>query len=359
MSLRALTWAMEHAGCPNSSAKLVLLAFANFANEQDHAYPTTGTIARLTKLDPKTVRAAIDGLEALRLLIDTGHRVGRTRQVKVYQLATQTPPIPEAFLKGAVSGGLYAGKASVFPAKGTQNWEAEPVMEPIPLTDPNGSVVPKGTDERVFNQEKRENGSGRSRAHRIPADWAPPPVDQLAPKAGALARQWPAGAYDGEAEAFVNYWLGEAGAKARKLNWDRTWTNWVASVSARVLRAAKAGVRHATPADAASGPPRATQPVAERAQEDRTSREIREALNQIVGAQISARYFDESAILVSDDTLRIVTTSRFASAYVDANFQQELLQAARRSTAPVSFIRTEITRSGRGRAVPVSQGETA
>lgn len=102
----------------------------------------------------------------------------------------------------------------------------------------SASIAPKGQTQR---------------ASRIPADWAPPPIASLPPKARALAEQWPDGAYEAEAEAHHNFWLSEGGARARKVDWTRAWCNRIVQISAAVLRSAKAGVRYpAAPKPAAS-----------------------------------------------------------------------------------------------------------
>lgn len=103
-----------------------------------------------------------------------------------------------------------------------------PRVSPV---EPNGSTAPRGRADR---------GS------RIPEGWTPPPVAEMSPEAQRLASNWPEHAYRSEAEAFRNYWLGETGAKARKLNWNSAWANRIVAVNSRVMRQ--------------SGPPRANGP---------------------------------------------------------------------------------------------------
>jgi hypothetical protein len=93
-------------------------------------------------------------------------------------------------------------------------------------------------------EEASASSSPEKRASRIPADWTTPPIDSLPPNARVLARQWPDGAYEAEAEAHHNFWLAEGGARARKVDWTRAWSNRIVQISASVLRAAKAGVRY-------------------------------------------------------------------------------------------------------------------
>lgn len=86
MSIDALNWALKDVRCASSSAKLVLLIYANFANDQGRAYPSNETLTKLSDLNSKTVRAAVALLEEAGHLIDTGERTGRTGQIRVYQV---------------------------------------------------------------------------------------------------------------------------------------------------------------------------------------------------------------------------------------------------------------------------------
>lgn len=85
MSVRAINWAFEQKLA--SSDKFVLFAFANFADDRDGiAFPSLKTIARMTGLNIKTVRRAVQELEARGLLADTGKRKGHTKTVRVYRV---------------------------------------------------------------------------------------------------------------------------------------------------------------------------------------------------------------------------------------------------------------------------------
>ena len=86
MSIRAMSWVFEQEIKPASN-KLVLLAFADCCNDQDHtAWPSMKTVLQMTSLDEKTITKAVRNLQEHGYLIDTGRRVGSTQMVKVYQL---------------------------------------------------------------------------------------------------------------------------------------------------------------------------------------------------------------------------------------------------------------------------------
>lgn len=69
-----------------SPAKFVLFALADNANEQGIAYPSVALIGDKTSQDRKTVLSSLKYLESVGLLRDTGKRVGRTKQVQVFQI---------------------------------------------------------------------------------------------------------------------------------------------------------------------------------------------------------------------------------------------------------------------------------
>lgn len=69
-----------------STAKFVALALADNASDDTwEAWPSITTICLKTSQDRKTVIRAIDRLEKLTILSDTGRRIGKTMSVKIYR----------------------------------------------------------------------------------------------------------------------------------------------------------------------------------------------------------------------------------------------------------------------------------
>jgi hypothetical protein len=253
MSLRAITWAIEEADCPSAHATLVLIIYANFANEHGRAYPSTETVAAKSRQNIKTVRASIDALEAVGLLQDTGRRVGRTGNVKVYRLAMEAHP-EVGVLKGETkpdaagspveaaqeaakealpeTGGFDGGaKAPVSGVKGTRKRVAEPVSGTITPEDAIASSAPKGE-----NNEKRY----------FVIEWSVPPIADLPAAVRAIAEQWPAGAYETEAAGHAAYLRGKRPGRGRQHDPDATWHARIVALGAKPLRDARAGLKHAT-----------------------------------------------------------------------------------------------------------------
>jgi hypothetical protein len=94
MSITALNWAGRTV-TGSASRKAVLFCLANYANESDEAYPSVETIARITELNAKTVRIALNELESNGLISDTGRRRGQTQNIRVWALNTTGETLPK------------------------------------------------------------------------------------------------------------------------------------------------------------------------------------------------------------------------------------------------------------------------
>jgi hypothetical protein len=102
------------------------------------------------------------------------------------------------------------------------------VTEPCPLTPPLKSAPhpTKITPPLSPNPPMK-------RAHRLPSDWLPAP---LTGKAAEMVACWLPGELERELAKFRNYWMGKAGKDAAKLDWQRTWINWLISADERKPR---------------------------------------------------------------------------------------------------------------------------
>lgn len=244
MSLRDITWAIEEAECPTAHATLVLIIFANFANADGRAYPCAETVAAKSKQNIKTVRAAIDALEDVGLLEDTGRRVGRTGNVKVYRIGREghpkagslkgesvceadTTPLEAAQARPSEALPKTGGfKVPVSGSKPTHKRVAEPVSGTIPLEDADASSAPKG---------EKHVGSN--------SVWTVPSIDALPVTIQAIVEQWPKGAYEAEGaghEAHIR-------SRRRRGDPDAGWHARIVQLGAKPIRDAKAGLKFAAP----------------------------------------------------------------------------------------------------------------
>jgi hypothetical protein len=71
------------------------------------------------------------------------------------------------------------------------------------------------------------------KAVRLGRDWQPDPI---VGKAAEMIAAWQPGELERELAKFKNYWLAKGGKDAAKLNWQRTWINWLISADERKPR---------------------------------------------------------------------------------------------------------------------------
>jgi hypothetical protein len=90
MSLQAITWAWKQ-NCPTSSAKLVLLKLADYANEDAHDWASLDHIAECCQVNRATAIRSLSSLRAAGLIHPIAtYRDGR-RTCNTYRLAMASP----------------------------------------------------------------------------------------------------------------------------------------------------------------------------------------------------------------------------------------------------------------------------
>lgn len=197
---RAAYWAARQAP-PRPLDKLVLIAFADHADKMTtECFPSVAALCEWTGCDRKTVMKSVASLEAAGLLIDTGRRCGRTRQIKVYRLPIETVPETASLSERVPETGPL--NSTVFPTKESQKRDTEPPKEPI---------------------SQKTSSSSRKRAHAkadIPADFAP----IMTGKTAAVVAGWPPGRLEAEIEAMADWHAKEGKLSA---DWQASWRTWV------------------------------------------------------------------------------------------------------------------------------------
>lgn len=120
MSFDALAWAAKQ-NTGSSGTKLVLLGLAECASRgHGLAFPSIAELVEFSSLDRKSVIANLDKLVDGGFIVDTGRKVGRTGQIKVYQvIVPKTEPSQKRN-----SSDISANS----PENGTRN-KSEPVTE--------------------------------------------------------------------------------------------------------------------------------------------------------------------------------------------------------------------------------------
>jgi len=167
MSFRVTNWAWkQRVGKP--SAKLVLVALADYASEDGKCWPSLRTLATRTELSRDTVLRAIRFLESKNLLIVIRRGVGRSALSNLYQLNYEPERLEvvkgsaELILRNGSTVSLEASKGSVASsgegsrmigpgvvAPSDTNHHIEPSIKPVP------PVVPqRGTSREDFIKAK-------------------------------------------------------------------------------------------------------------------------------------------------------------------------------------------------------------
>lgn len=144
MSIEALNWALSQK-LDRSSAKFVLVAMANCANEEMKCWPSIAHLSEATCQDRKTVLENIKRLKELGIISDTDSRMGKTLQVTVFVLnkeyqkrdSTEIGTVPKKTVK-----------SPVFPAKESRfSAETVPKTGHGTIKEPSSNQIPNTKDK--------------------------------------------------------------------------------------------------------------------------------------------------------------------------------------------------------------------
>tara|TARA_B110000027_G_C16102953_1_gene293949 strand:- start:132 stop:848 length:717 start_codon:yes stop_codon:yes gene_type:complete len=125
VSIEALNCAFK-ADIKKSSLKFILVAMADYANEEGEAYPSIQTLNNKTSLNRKTIIAGLMQLESLGYLKNTGKKVGRTNSISVWQITNSV----EQSQKGDSLVSSPKNGTSSSPKKGTPKQSQKRDIEP-------------------------------------------------------------------------------------------------------------------------------------------------------------------------------------------------------------------------------------
>jgi hypothetical protein len=222
LSFETLIWVRTQK-TGNCASRSVLRVLADHAGQDHSCYLRTRLIASETDLSEAGVRKALarlidGGLVRVYDRYDrTGKRISNRYQVLVDGAETPAPDAEDyADVRGVtvsdVEVPLQEGEGQTlsevegFPVKEATSSEATPVKGRAPRSE---------------------------RATRVPDDFMPD--EEL--RAWFVEEKLPA-VIDGkrEHEKFMDYWLGCPGVRGRKLDWRRTWRNWMREAADRASR---------------------------------------------------------------------------------------------------------------------------
>ena len=178
------------------SELLVLLALADFANDDGSCWPSVATVAKKSRLTERGTRGIIRRLEKQGLVstvISTG---------------------------GAGHSSKYRVIANPEPASGLG------INNPERGCNKPGTVVPpnlKRTTTKKDSDDSTKKGTRLSENWTLPKLWGEWATSQLLNRKETLD----------QADRFRDYWIAIPGQRGVKRDWLATWRNWVRSAAAR------------------------------------------------------------------------------------------------------------------------------
>ena len=120
MSSHALSWALQQSPS-RSPAKFVLVVMCNYAGSNGECFTSIAKIAAETGLDDRTVRKNLKLLVVENFIVDTGRRIGRTKQIPVYVVASYAN-----WLNPPKNGSLSRSNPPKFAPKDSQKCISNP-----------------------------------------------------------------------------------------------------------------------------------------------------------------------------------------------------------------------------------------
>lgn len=338
MSVETTAWAKQQiCGCPCSKA--ALLELANWARADGISeFRRVGDIAGVVEVSERTVQRALRHLEAPRGEGGLGliRRIARNRrdcgqQVNCFELVGYLYPgdiLSPPLVESESGGGIQTPPGDTVSPGGCQ----------VDGGGGDGHVTPYRELESNLIDSPHSPPPGKTSRTPIATDWSVPKIPALPQTARDLASQWPPGAYEAEAEAFHQHWLGRG---ERRANWDALWFARVPLLHPSVMRAGQAGIAFASKEPTADGAPINLPPVRARAGETPLSQRMRTTLQAAVPEGAWASYLSHAAYRFDGQVLRVTVRSDFMRSWFEANFVTAILTAAQRIAPATSRLQIE------------------
>lgn len=209
MSYQATVWAATiRTGSP--TLKALLLAVANYTDEDGVCFPKQITLAYDTEMSKRSVQRGLEKLRDLGII-----------------------EIAERFQDDGGQTSNLLRLVDFIPPRQIVVRERKPGPTPLDTTVANSPRQQVANQEQLSNSQSNSKSAARPPSGtRIPDDW------ELTPDLGNYGRSKGLTRNEviAEAEKFKDYWRSAAGAKARKMDWDATWRGWIQRSAERLGR---------------------------------------------------------------------------------------------------------------------------
>lgn len=195
----------------NPLRKLVLIKLADNASDTGECWPSYQHIADQCEISRRSVINHINAICEAGLLTKESRAGPQGKRSNVYVLtldgAGAAHPEVQEIHQGSAGAALGGGAGDAHRISNS----LEPVIDPkIPPVSPQGEKCP--------TSETSRRGTRLPNDWILPAEWGRWAMQETGlPKERVLM----------EAAMFADYWQALPGAKAVKLDWEKTWRNWV------------------------------------------------------------------------------------------------------------------------------------
>ena len=189
----------------NPLRKLVLIKLADNASDTGECWPSYQHIADQCEISRRSVINHIDALCDAGLLTKESRVGPQGKRSNVYVLTLDGAGAAHPEVQEIHQGGAGAALGGGAGAAHRISNSFEPVIEPK-----KPPVSPKG--------EKSLRGTRLPDDWKLPSAWGKWAMTELGLQRDQILL---------EAETFADYWQSLPGAKAVKLDWEKTWRNWI------------------------------------------------------------------------------------------------------------------------------------
>jgi hypothetical protein len=202
MSLKASTWAWNQKVSP--PLKLVLLAFANFADDAGQCWPSRSRLSELTGFNPRQVQRILKKLRAGGFILPIAYAAGGRNKSTVYQMTFEKGDITDSLLeqKGDITDSLSDDKGRQIEHKRETN---------------RAQKGDTGVSPTYINRNRTVSKKREGTSHFVPDNFA------VTEEMRVWACEKVAGIdVDLETESFRNWEF-----KTARTDWIRAWRGWM------------------------------------------------------------------------------------------------------------------------------------